>query len=184
MDVKPMRYVSRLVGAPRRERESLPGDGGCVHESALCYGEYRHTLLIDARRSRVLLAAACSGRSAARARARGSARGDRDRARAGGKLERTRFEFIQSAFVLEKNDLAIGFAAGLESDADLAHGRIADVASAHIDTAFAECSAHAETSFTDRREYGIRIAPVEERGAFAGISEQINGIGVVVGVSH
>lgn len=162
----------------------LPGDGGRVHESALCDGEYRHALLIDARRSRIPLAAACAGRSAARARARGSARGDRDRACAGSKFERARFEFIQSAFVLEKNDLAIGFAAGLEADADLTHGRVADVASMHIDTALAECSAHAETAFTDGGEYGITIALVEERGTFDGMSERINGLGIVVGVSH
>src|SRR5229473_7714811 len=110
-----------LFGATRRVRELLPGDGGCIHESTLRNGEYRHAILVVAGRSRVLLAAACFGSSAVGARARGCGCGDRDRAGSGRKLEGTRFEFIQRALVLEEYHRAVGFAAGLESDSDLTH---------------------------------------------------------------
>jgi hypothetical protein len=144
----------------------LPSNVGGVHESALRYREHRHALLIDTGRPRVPLAAARFGRSAARARARGCACGDRNRACAGGKFKCARFEFIQRALVLKKDDLSIGFAACLESDAHLTHGGVAYVTSMRIYTAFAECSAHAERAFTDRRKDRVPIAPVEVRRSF------------------
>lgn len=168
----------------RTEREVLPRDVGGVHESALRYCEHRHAFLIGTGRPCMALAAARFGRSAARARARGRACGDRNRAGAGGKFECARFEFIQRPLVLKKDDLAIGFAACLKSDADLTHGGIADVTSMRIYTAFAECSAHAERAFTDGRKDRVPIAPAEEGGAFDGVSEQFDGIGIIIRVSH
>src|ERR1019366_3530573 len=160
----------------------LAGDGGCVHESALRYGEHCHAILVGAGRSRVTLDCTDTGRRAAGAYACGSACGDRDGACARGKLERTRFKSIQSTLILEEDNLAICFAAGLESDADLTHCRVANEATLHVHMAFAQCPTQDETRLTDRREYGVRIALVEERGAFARVFKQTNRIGVFTSV--
>src|ERR1700722_11363659 len=137
----------RLLGAERLVGEFLAGNGGCVHESTLCDGEYRHAFLVDAARSGVFLATTGSGRRAAGAHARRSAGGDRDRARAGGELERSGFEFVQRTLILEENHLAIRLAAGLESAADLTHGGVADGTSVNVNMTLAQSAADDETRF-------------------------------------
>ena len=51
-------------------------------------------------------------------------------------------------------------------------------------TVLAQGSADDETRFANRREYGVRIALMKERCAFARVSEQLDRIGVFICVSE
>ena len=85
---------------------------------------------------------------------------------------------------MEENDLAVGLAAGLKSEAQLGHGGVADETVMYIDMALAARAADNQAAFAHRGEYGIGVAVLEEYCAFAGMLEELDGIFVLAGVSH
>src|SRR5258708_38482258 len=173
-----------LVSAERLVREVLAGDVGGEHEPTLRDREDRHASLIVAirrgiRRLSTRLRRHAIGTDAGR-RACGNGDGTRTRV----EFEFTRFKFIQITLIFEENDLAIRFAAGLESDAQLRHRRVADQPVMHIHVTFTSCAADNEPSRADGREHRITIAIVEKYSALSGMLEKLDGLVVVAGVSH
>src|ERR1700722_1598830 len=163
------RYLVRC--AQRGVGKFLPGDGRRIHQAALGDGEYRHALIVVAARSGVVLGAAGARAGAVGRRAGVGSSGDGHDARIGSEFKAAGLELIQRTFVLEENDLAVGFAAGLESDAQLSHLRIAHMVAVHVDVALAESAADAQRARTHRGEYGISVAVAEECRTGAGILE-------------
>src|SRR5271165_273830 len=172
----------RSISLARCVAEFLAGDGRGVHETALGDGEHRHALLIIvSRRGGVLLPAARPGRRTRRTRACRSTRRDRHGADTGGKLERARCELIERALVLEKNDLTVGLAAGLEAHAHLSHGRIAHDLAVHEHPALAARTADDEAAFAYRRKHRVAVTLLEKIRAVSRVLEQRRRVRIVVG---
>src|SRR6185437_2094784 len=92
-------------------------------------------------------------------------------------------ELIESALIGEENHLAVGLAAGLQTDAQLIQGGVPGVHAVDIDTAVAVGSPYDESALADRREDRVPVAVLEESRAVARILEQSDCIGVVVGTT-
>ena len=80
--------------------------------------------------------------------------------------------------------MAVVLAAGLKSDADLLHRRIADELSVDVDMPLAEGSAHNEPGFANVGKYSIGIAVLKKRRALAGILEQRNRVRILARIRH
>src|ERR1700733_330485 len=130
--------LARLV------REFLAGDGDGIHQSALRNGKHCHTFFVDALGGRILLLGAGSGACPIGRGARVGARGDGYHTRVGAELKAAGLEFVQSAFILEENDLAVRLATGLKADTQLAHFRITDIVAVQIHASLAERAANAQ----------------------------------------
>src|ERR1700693_5087541 len=102
-----------LVSAQRFVRELFAGEVRCEHEPALGDREDRHAGLIVAIRGGIRRCAARLPWCAIAPDAGRRAGGNGDGTCTGIKFEFSRFELIQIAFILEKDNLAICFAAGL-----------------------------------------------------------------------
>ena len=124
------------------------------------------------------LAPACLARGA-RTRAGGCGNGGDARIRA--EFEVTRLEIIERALILEKNDLAECFAAGLESDAHLREGGLAHLMSVDEHATLAAGAADDERAFAHRGKYRVGVAVVEEVRALARVLEKLDRFLVVLG---
>src|SRR6267142_876831 len=111
--------------------------------------------------------------------------GNGDGARTGVEFEFTRFKLIQITLGFEEYDLAIRLAAGLKSNAQLSHRRVADELVMHIHMTLASCAADNKSPRAYRREYCIGVALVEKYSAFSRMLEKFDGLVVFAGgVSH
>ena len=173
-----------LVGARRAVGEFLAGDGGSIHEAAFRDGEYGHAGLIVAVGGGIGRGTAGLRGGSIGTNAGGGAGGDGYGAGAGGELEFPGLEFFEVALGLEENDLAVGLAAGLKSDAQLGHGGVADQTVMDVDMTLAAGAADHQAAFAHGGEYGIGVAVFEEYGAFAGMLEKLDGIFVLAGVGY
>src|SRR5208283_5347350 len=165
----------------RRVGEFLSGNSCLIHQAALGNREHRHALLVVARGRRVLLAAARTRGRAAGAGACRGARGNGDRADVSAEGESAGGEFIERPLILEEDDLAVGLAARLQTDAQLRHRCVADVLALLVDLARAVGRADQESALADRRKNHIAVAGAEKCGACARILEQTDGVAVAVG---
>src|SRR4029077_16760469 len=95
-------------------------------------------------------------------------------------LEIAAGELVESGFVLKKDDLTERLTAGLQSDAHLRHCGVADVLTLFVNPAFAVRGTDPQTSFGDRGEDRVTVAVFEECGAFTGLLEHIDRIGIVI----
>src|SRR5262249_628370 len=101
-------------------------------------------------------------------------------AHASGELEVATREFVEGALVLKEDDLAVGLPAGLKTDTDLRHRRVADVFPLLVDSSLAVCRADPETSLADAGKHRITVAVIEEFRTLAGFLEDFDGVGVFV----
>src|SRR5262249_17788462 len=76
---------------------------------------------------------------------------------------------------------AEAFAPDLEADVQLCHGGIADVGAFFVDTAVTVRAAHDESTFADAGKHRIAVAIIKKGFARAGLLEELNGLGVVIG---
>src|SRR4029077_2226609 len=155
-----------------RIAEFLTGDRGLVHGAAFYDREDRKTLVVPARGAGVLLAAAGTGTSAGGARARSGGGRDGDRVDVRSELEVAPGEGIKGGLVLEEHDLAVRLTAGLKTDPQLLHRRIAHVRAVSVDVAAPMRSANHKAALADGGEHGIAVAVVEEGGALACVPKE------------
>src|SRR5450631_2396372 len=176
--------VESLVGAQRFVRELFAGDVGSEHEPTLGDREDRHAGLIVAIRGGIRRLATRLRRGAISTDAGRRARGNGDGACTGIEFEFTGFEFVQITLFFKENDLAIRLAAGLQSNAQLRHHRLAEEPVVHVHVALTSRSADNKPSRAYSREHRIRVAIAEKYRAFPRMLEKINGLVVFVGESH
>src|SRR5258708_9360933 len=167
-------FDSCSARSARRIREFLARQRSGILQAAIGNGEYRHAGVVDAVGACIFLPRTRSGGDAVGSRAGIGRRGDRNGARARGKLKAARLELVEGAFVLKKDDLTEVLAAGLKTDAELLHRRIADELPLDIHPAPAERAAHEQSCLADVGKHGIGVALLKESGAFARILEERN----------
>src|SRR5690606_24976142 len=95
-------------------------------------------------------------------------------------------ELVERPFILEEDQQAVTLRARLPTEADLGHLGRAHLLALPEDAARAVSAADAEPGLADGREHGVAVALLEEGGAFAGLLEQLDGLGtlgrVVIGL--
>src|SRR5579859_5380003 len=134
-------WYSHLFSAECLIGEFFSGEVGGEHESALGDGEDRHAGLVVSIRSGIRRRPTCLRRGPIGTDAGRRAPGNGDGACAGIEFELARFELIEGTLVLEKDDLAVRFPAGLKSNAQLRHRRIADDPVMHVHVTLASRAA-------------------------------------------
>ena len=81
---------------------------------------------------------------------------------------------------MKEDDLAVGLAAGLESDAELIQRGVADVGTMFEYTTAAVRATDDQAAFADRGENGVAMAVGEKRSTLSRILEQLDGLAVTV----
>ncbi len=170
-----------LFGAYGREGILLSCECGLVHQATLRNGEHREASIKLARCGGVPFAATHAGTSAGRTSGRACSGRDGDRAHTRTEGELAAGEFVERALILKKDDLTVGLATRLKADAELSESDVADIATLLVDTTAPARATESEAAFADRREDGIAVTAIEERGALTGVSEEVLGFGVLVG---
>jgi hypothetical protein len=90
-------------------------------------------------------------------------------------------ELIERSLVLEENDLAVGFGAGLKTRADEIHRGISGKHATRINATLSMSRAHDEAGAADGRKNGISIRLGKKCPAFTGLLEGVNGVLITIG---
>src|SRR4029077_12078333 len=80
-----------------------------------------------------------------------------------------------------EHDLAVRLTAGLKTDTQLIHRRIAHVRAVSVDVAAPMRSTDHKAALADGWEHGIAVAVVEEGGALACVPKERRRVGIRVG---